>query len=73
MTGFRFFSVLAGVSRKIAMIPAVIPIVVVGRFCTRGFVYVSNDGSEFGDILECFNQMGLTSCESRSEGAVGGR
>ena len=36
-TGFRFFAVAAGASRKIAMSPAVISIAGVGRFCTRVF------------------------------------
>ena len=66
VTRFRFFSVSAGVSRRIVMSQSKMPITVVGRFCTRVFVYVGNEGSEFGDILECFDQLGLTSCESRS-------
>ena len=37
MPGFRFFSVSAGVSIRIAMSPAVIQISGVGRFCTRVF------------------------------------
>ena len=37
MTGFRFFAVSAGVSRRIAMSPAVMPITGVGWFYTRVF------------------------------------
>ena len=38
MTGFRFFAVLAGVTRRITIIPAVMPISGVGRLCTGVFV-----------------------------------
>ena len=73
MPVFTFFAVSAGVRRIIAMSPAVMPISGVGRFCTGFFVGFGNDGSEFGNILECFDQLDLTSCESRSEVAVDGR
>ena len=72
MTGFMFFTVSAGVTRRITMSPSAMTIIGVGRLCTRDLAEVGNDGSEFGDILECFDQLGLTSCESRSEDAVGG-
>ena len=73
MPGYRFFAFLAGVTKRITMSPSVMPIYDVGRLCTGVFVLAGNDGSEFGDILECFDQLDLTSCESRSEGAVGGQ
>ena len=54
MNRLSFFAVTDGVSRKISMSAAVIPIDGVGLFCTRVFAYIGNDGNEFGDILECF-------------------
>ena len=72
MPGSRFFAVSDGVSRRIATSPAVMPIYGVGQFRTRVFAYVGNEGSEFGDIQECLDPLDLTSCENRSEVAVGG-
>ena len=73
MPGSKFFAVSDGLTRIITMSPSIMPISGVGRLCTGVFVWVGNDGSEFGDILECLDQLDLTSCEIRSEGAVGGR
>ena len=55
MPGSRFFAVSDGMSRGITMSPAVVPISGVGWLCAGIFVDFGNDGSEFGDILECFN------------------
>ena len=46
------FTVSAGISRGITTSPAVVPISGVGWLCAGIFVEVSNDSSEFGDILE---------------------
>ena len=54
MLGSRFFAVSAGMSRGITMSPVVVPISGVGWICAGIFVEVCNDGSEFGDIIECF-------------------
>ena len=51
----RFFAVSAGVARGITMSPSVVPITGVGWICAGVFVDIGNDGSEFGDILECFD------------------
>ena len=72
MPGSRFLVVSDGMSRGITMIPAVVKISGVGWLCAGIFVEVGNDGSEFGNILECFDYLKLTNCEIRSEGAVGG-
>ena len=37
------------------MSPAVVPISGVGWLCDGVFVEVDNDGSAFGDILECLD------------------
>ena len=55
MPGSRFFAVSAGMSRGITMSPSVVPKTGVGWICAGVFVDVGNDGSEFGDILECFD------------------
>ena len=55
MTGFRFFTVLAGMIQGITMSPAVVPIYVVGWLCAGIFVDIGQGGSEFGDIFECFD------------------
>ena len=55
MPGSRFFAVSAGISRGITMSLAVVPISGAGGLCAGIFVEVGNDGSEFGDILECFD------------------
>ena len=49
------FVVLAGVSRGITMSPVVVPISGIGWHCDGIFVLLGNDGSDFGDILECFD------------------
>ena len=51
----RFFAVSAEMYRGITMSPAVVPIYGVGWLCAGIFVEVGNDGSEFGDIQECFD------------------
>ena len=55
MLGSRFFAVSAGISRRITMSPAVVPISGVEWLCAGIFVEFGNDISEFGDILECFD------------------
>ena len=55
MPGSRFFAVSTGMSRGITMSPEVLPIYGVGWLCAGIFVEVRNDGSDFGDILECFD------------------
>ena len=72
MPGYRFCAVLANISRGITMRPTVVPISVVGWLCAGIFVCVGNYGSEFGDILECFDLLNLASCESLSKGTVDG-
>ena len=56
----RFFAVSAGVARGITMSPTVMPISGVERLHTGVFVSVGHDGSEFGDLLECFDQLEVT-------------
>ena len=55
MPGSRFFEVSAGMSRGITMRPAVVPIYGVGWLCAGIFVEIVQGGSEFGDILDCFD------------------
>ena len=55
MPGSRFFVVSAGMSRGITMSPVVVPISGVGWICAGIFVEIGNDGSKFGDIIECFD------------------
>ena len=55
MPGSRFFVVLAGMTRGITMSPSVVLISGVGWLCTGVFVEFGDDGSEFGDILQCFD------------------
>ena len=71
MPGSRFFAVSSGVPRIITTSPAVVPISGAEQLCAGVFVYVGDDVSEFGNILECFDQLKLTRCEIRSDGAVG--
>ena len=72
MHGSRFSAVSAGMVQGVTMSPAVVPIYGVGWPCTGIFVEIGQGGSEFGDILKCFDYLKLTLSESRSEGAVGG-
>ena len=55
MPGSRFFAVSAGMVRGINMIPAVVPISSVGWIWAGIFVNIGQGGSEFGNILECFD------------------
>ena len=55
MPSYRFFAVSAGMSRGITMSPSVVPISGVGWLCAGIFVEFGNDGSEFGNILECLD------------------
>ena len=55
MTKSIFFAVSSGMYRGITMSPAVVSIYGFGWLCAGVFVLVGNDGSEFGNILECFD------------------
>ena len=55
MPGSVFFAVLAGMVQGITMSPAVVLISCVGWLCIGIFVDIGQGGSEFGDILECFD------------------
>ena len=55
MLGSRFFAVSAGMVQVIPMSPAVVPISCVGWPCAGIFVEIGQGGSEFGDILKCFD------------------
>ena len=55
MPGSRLFIVSARMIRGITMVPAVVQIFSVGWIFAGIFVEIGKGGSEFGDILECFN------------------
>ena len=52
--------------------PAVVPNPGAGWPCTVIFVEIGEGGSEFCDVLQCFDELKLARSECRSEGAVGG-
>ena len=54
MPGSRFFAVSAVMVQGITMSPAVVPIYGVEWLCAGIFVEIGQGGSEFGNILECF-------------------
>ena len=55
MPSSRFFAVTARMVGRITMSPEVVPISGVRWPCAGIFVEIGQGGSEFGDILECFD------------------
>ena len=55
MPGSRFFAVSDGMVRGITTSPEVVLISGVGWLCAGFFLMIGLGGSEFGDILECFD------------------
>ena len=63
MTFFRFFTVTARVVRQVSVGPAVVPNPGVGWSCTVISVEICEGGSEFRDVLQCFDELKLACSE----------
>ena len=63
MTFFRLCTVSARVVRQVSVGPIVMSNHGVGWSCTVIYVEIGEGGSEFGDILQCFNDLNLARSE----------
>ena len=63
MTFFRLFTVTARVVLAVTVGPAVVPNPGAGWLCTMIFVEISKGGSEFCDVLQCFDELKLACSE----------
>ena len=63
MTFFRVFTVATRVVRQVSVGPAVVLNTGVGWSCTVIFVEIGEGGSEFCDILQCFDELKLARSE----------
>ena len=59
----RVFTVTARVVRQVSVGPAVVPNPVAGWPCTVIFVDIGKGGSEFCDVLQCFDKLKLACSE----------
>ena len=55
MPGSRFLTVTNQVIQQLAVVPAVVPISGDGWPCAVIFVEIGKGGSEFCDVLKCFD------------------
>ena len=63
MTFYRVFTVTARVVRQVSVGPSVVPNPGAGWPCTVMFVEIGNGGSEFRDVLKCFDELKLAHSE----------
>ena len=64
MTLFRVFTVTARVVRQVSVSPVVVTNPGVGWSCTVISVEIGEGGSEFCDVLQCFDVLNLAHSES---------
>ena len=64
MTLFRVFTVTARVVRQVSVSPAVVTNPGVGWSCTVISVEIGEGGSEFCNVLQCFDELKLARSES---------
>ena len=63
MTLFRVFAVTARVVQQVSVGPSVVPNPGVGWSCTVISVEIGEGGSEFRDVLQCFDELKLARSE----------
>ena len=63
MTLFRLFTVMVRVVRQVSVGPAVLSNPGVGWSCTVISVEIGEGGSEFHDVLQCFDKLKLARSE----------
>ena len=63
MTFFRVFTVTDRVVRQVSVGPAVVSNPGVGWSCTVISVEIGEGGSEFRDVLQCFDELKLARSE----------
>ena len=63
MTFFRVFTVTARVVLQVSLGLEVVPNPGVGWSCTVIYVEIGEGGSEFRDVLQCFNELKLARSE----------
>ena len=63
MNFFRVFTVTARVVQQVFVGPAVFPNTGVGWLCTVISVEIGEGGSEFRDVLKCFDELKLACSE----------
>ena len=63
MTFFRVFTVADRLVQQVSVGPAVVPNTGVGWLCTVISVEIGKGGSEFRDVLQCFDDLKLACSE----------
>ena len=63
MTFFRVFTVTAIVVQKVSVGPVVVPNPGVGWLCTVIFAEIGEGGSEFCDVMQCFDELKMAHSE----------
>ena len=63
MTFYRVFTVTSRVVQQVSVGPAVMPNPGIGCSCTVISVEIGKGGSEFRDVLQCFEELKLARIE----------